>query len=338
MLLPEIPRPIAISFSNRDFRIAQRIAQTLGSQSPTTEQMMGEVWLVSPLPPLLTPGFDSLTMIEPGALGSKRHWGLSVLPAIIIHSKSLLVVLSNYSAKSESVAMEISAYPDRGPLWIMPIDDTPVPEEWTKLHKIRICELPNSISLADILQEVINDAQHAAASDQLEHAYKLHWEAINIQAVVAPTDIEPLIYLHIQKARLELKLNLGPGATQTLSAAIILLDEYKEQISATPIPEDERSEEAYNLAVRKLWYFGTLVDTIYLLGHAHISICKSGELAPEELVAHAEFARKCWLDCLAVIDKVQDTDGDLPLDGFKVMREICLKLLDNSEDGQQGSD
>lgn len=329
MELLEIPRPIALSFSQRDFRIVHRIAQTLGSQLPTRECPMGEVWLIAPASPLLTPDFESLTTVLTGTLRGKpeRHWGLDVLPAMILHSKSLLVVLTKYSSVSESVALEISVYPAGRQLWIMRIDDTSIPEAWLKRHEAKVFGLPSSLNLTDILTEVKEAAQRATASGQLENACKLYWEAINIQGIVNPGDLESMIYCHIRKGRLELKLNLGTGAAQTLAAAMILLDKYRDKISRAPVPENDESDEAGQLAAGKLWYFGTRVDALYLLGLAYTFMCKDGQLTTEELQKHSQMAHACWRDCLLIIDKVYATLGEWPLDSFRVIREMCLKFL-----------
>lgn len=219
-LLPEIARPIAISYSQNDFWATYRIARALGmgKDKRTQEGGMGSVWFQFPDPQLI-PLYEKLDCYYhiPQIYG---HWGLDVIPALIANSKSLVVILSAHSSQSPQIQMEIDCYPKDRSIWIISIGREPVPDKWMDRANTWAIDSPVDINLQQMFIEACSRAAEAWRKERFSESYLFAWDAINLLQLVNRDDLSTFYELFSLKAHSELKLGFGTAAVKSFEMAL----------------------------------------------------------------------------------------------------------------------
>jgi hypothetical protein len=329
MELPHIKRPIVISYSHRDIRIAYQVARSLGMGQNESGGLMGDVWFQVPNPTTIPPTlkFDSMTWVDHDLTGN-RPWELDIGLAMIAHSESLLIILTKYSSRSPEVQKEFTWYPVRKPIWIMSIDGESVPDEWKKRPNIYTCAVPFELDLKSMLKTVLSDASTAREEGRIKDAYLLYWEGINLLGLIDPSD-NRMANLMAMKGSTEIQLGLGKGAIQSLLGALLSTDGFLRDELVTEFMDSELGEEEFipqGITPVSAMRAHILLD----LGVAHMIARDEQELSSEDRKEHLMLARVCWQDCLHILEGQARLLRRLPGYLYDNIRQSCLEFLESS--------
>jgi len=229
-----------------------------------------------------------------------RPWELDTGPAMISDSESLVVVLTKYSCRSNAVQKEFDWYPKRKPVFIVPIAGEPVPVEWKNRPNLHVIDPPASLDLNGLLRMAMEQAVEADNDGRTQDAELLYFEAINLQGIVAPNNISRLAHLHGAKGTQEIKLGLGQGAIQTLSACLRLCDLLPDADQLNRLVKlDESSGGILMLGITPA--SAMRAHALCDLGVAHMVARNETTMEQHEKVEHRRLARECWEKCLAIL-------------------------------------
>lgn len=350
--LPNIPRPLAISYAHKDFWITYRIARALGmGRSPLKDQKgeMGDIWFQFPHPELIPP-YEELDIYchVPEAVG---HWGLDIIPAFICNSQALVVILSRHSAHSKQVHLEIDTYPDSRPVWFISIAGEPLPDKWKARRNTRVVTPPIQLDLTSMFRKACSMANEASEKNLLRKSYLFYWDAINLLALINPRDFSKAYQLFALKGLCEIRLGLGRGAVQSLESALILADALPQELDN--IATNDHTNELVMLGGQPpcAMRAAALVD----LGRAHMiarserttdtsdlyglplsefeesvmvdATERKPNLDPAAYAQHTQAAQNCWRECLDILEKRSALLTHLFQFPYEDLKQECMRYL-----------
>lgn len=315
MNLPEIKRPIFISYAHKDFRIALEVFRSLrASPHQSAEEVFQDVFLNFPpmdmVPPDMHGQLEIYINLSLANLGfqAPAHWGLEILPTMIARSESLLLILTKHSKMSEAVREEFRLYPERKPVWILQVNGEPVPEAFAARRNVHVRSIGVDVPL--MFQTVMAAAEEFNGQKELAEANRLYFEAINLLFLIDGFD--PLLMANVwaRKGVTENRLGLGDGAVQTLTGALLLIRD-----------EPEGAMHAHILAD---------------LGYAYRLAGEHKEAGRDKRLSYIGVARKCWQDCRRILKEQEAELKQLPRYPYERLLTYCELSLEETVQAVEG--
>lgn len=313
MTLPEIERPIFISYSERDFRVVLEIYRLLRadvSGPPTVETSpFHDVFFNMPDPERIPADLrGTLDYYIQCKAPLYPVWQNEVLPFIGTSAcKSVLVVLTKHSRESPAVGEEFRVAFHK-PLWVMQINGEPLPANFASHPNMRLCHA--TINLPELLNRAMRASSECAASQAWTEAYALDNETLDLLDLLNPSDAFLRATILGQRAVAEIRLGLIDDSCHSLQTALNLLESLPEGPAHTLILRD--------------------------LGCAHMAAADAHVSNGALRSRHITEARQCWQRCLQLLLAQRRSLKALAGFPFKELEDGCRTFLRITADYEWG--
>ena len=288
--LPHLPRPVFLSYSRRDFRIAYYIWQQM--LSPDSKESHFDQVLMD-FPSLMPPDMklegiqaNVSTADHPLSMGVgyEDDWSPDMpgwmvgIGGNLIRCESLVVVLTPNSEHSEAVDTELKAFeafPEK-PITFLSVNRTPIPERYAKFERAMVHDV--AIDIKSMLANGLRAAYEAQDNKQWLNAALLFTEALQRLPLLPDASVGLYRDILTGRGRADIQLGYRDQAVRMFEQALELTD-----------PK------------QRVLYAGVL----YNLGWAHATEARHEIGRARESVVSAQ---SCWERALNVLE-AEDTAG-----------------------------
>jgi hypothetical protein len=222
--LPQLPRPVFLSFARRDFRIAYHVWQQM--LAPDPEQSHADQVLFD-FPPLLPIGLklrgiqlNVSSADHPLSMGQgyaddwkpgKPGW-MYAIRKNIEQAQSYVVVLTPHSSRSKGVALEIDefeAYSDK-PAAILSVNRTRIPDKLAKIERAMVHDV--TVDVRSMMGSVLHAAFAAQDNEEWWQAGVAFLEAWNLLALFDDPSQELCLDILRGRGRADIQLDLADAS------------------------------------------------------------------------------------------------------------------------------
>lgn len=234
--LPDIPRPVFLSYSRRDFRIAYTLWEMmLDPKNPDRHdaQVLMDFSILIP-PDMKLAGIQMTVSTEEHLLGFGRGyedgWAEDMpgwmygIGRNMLASQSMLVLLTPNSERSEAIDTELRAYeafPEK-PLFFISVNGTPIPDRFAKYDKAKVFDL--KIDMESLFGNVLRAAFDAKDKQEWRNAGLLFTEALQMMRLYPHPSAELTRDLLINRGQVDINLGFRDEAVSMYEQANQLAD------------------------------------------------------------------------------------------------------------------
>lgn len=234
--LPDIPRPVFLSYSRRDFRIAYTLWEMMldpkNSDSHDTQVLMDFSILIPP--DMKLAGIQMTVSTEAHLLGFGRGyvdgWAKDMpgwmygIGKNMLASQSMLVLLTPNGERSEAIDTELrafEAFPEK-PLFFISVNGTPIPDRFAKYENAQVFDL--KIDMESLLGTVLRAAFDAKDKEEWKDAGILFTEALQMMRLYPHPNAELTRDLLVNRGQADIILGYRDEAVSMYEQANQLAD------------------------------------------------------------------------------------------------------------------